>query len=85
MNEFTNWFENKSEDCGLCSPPMNSQLAVDFLQKYLLGDGWYCTGIAQTNAQCNTEIVFNILNKHSRRFRKEWKRYCKIKRIRGAK
>ena len=70
MKKFTEWLENEAVNCGLCSSPMDAQLAVDFLQKYLLGDNWYCTEISATTVQCNTEVVFNILNKHSRRFRK---------------
>ena len=77
MQSFTDWLKNDAEDCGLCDPPMDSQLAVEFLQKYLLGDDWYYTGAAQTNAQGNTAVVFEILYKYSRKFRKEYKRYIR--------
>lgn len=76
MAKFTEWFENEAVDCGICSPPMEAQKAIDLLADYLLGEGWY-TVMPISNQQVNTEIVFEILLKHSRAFRKEWKQYLK--------
>lgn len=76
MKKFTEWLKNDSIDCGICSPPMDSQLAIKFLKDYLLGEKWY-TSMPINQKQVNTEIVFEILMKHSREFRKEWKKYIK--------
>lgn len=74
MKQFTEWLENDAEDCGILSPPLEPQEAIKFLIDYLLGEDWYCVGpIHQT--QVNTEAVFEILMKYSKRFRKEWKKY----------
>ena len=77
MKKFTEWLENDAEDCGIMTPPMDAQLAVNMLTDYLLGEDWYSTSGVTSTVQINTEIVFEILMKHSRKFRKEWKRYCK--------
>ena len=41
MKTFTEWLEKDSEGCGMLSPPMNPQQAMDFLKDYLLGEDWY--------------------------------------------
>ena len=47
-------------------------MAIDFLKTYLLGEDWYTVNpISQE--QINTEIVFEILFKYSKRFKKEYK------------
>lgn len=76
MITFTAWLKNDAEDCGLCDPPLEAQLAVDFLVKYLLGDDWFIS-ISESNEQCNSAAVFDILMKHSRKFRKEYRKYIK--------
>ncbi len=76
MKKFTDWLKNEAKDCGMCAPPLEPQKALEFLQEYLLGEGWYVTTPESTN-QVNTEIVFEILSKHSSEFRKEWKKYTK--------
>lgn len=76
IKTFTNWLKNNSKDCGLLSPPLNPQLALEFLKNYLLGEDWYVVDPLRTE-QVNTNIVFEILYKHSRKFRKEWKQYKK--------
>ena len=71
-NSFTEWLDG-CESYGVFSPPMDPQTAVDFLQQYLLGEDWYTIN---TNAkQANSEIVHEILYKHSRKYRKEIKRW----------
>lgn len=77
MKTFTDWLHNDSKDCGILSPPMEPQLALNILQEYLLGEDWYVVNPISRN-QINTEVVFEILMKHSKRFRKEWKLYKKI-------
>ena len=77
MKTFTEWLDNDAEECGICfSPPMDSQLAVDFLQRYLLGEDWYSM-VPQSQDQINTEIVYYILLKYSPKFRKEFRKYIK--------
>lgn len=78
MKKFTEWLTNDAEDCGMCDPPMDAQLAVHFLCKYLLGDSWYVT-MPESQKQVNTAIVFEILSKHSKDFRREWKKFLKWK------
>ena len=74
--KLTEWLDNQ-ESYGVFSPPMDAQTAVDFLQRYLLGEEWYTINL--NNQQANTEIVHEILYKHSRRYRKELKRWKKNK------
>lgn len=76
MQKFTDWLKNDSIDCGIFSPPLEAQKAINFLKDYLLGEDWYVVDPISTQ-QVNTEIVFEILLKHSRAFRKEWKKYLK--------
>lgn len=55
----------KDGDYGLCPPPMDAQVALNELGRYLLGDDWYV--VLPVNAeQCNTEIVYEI----ERRYKK---------------
>lgn len=56
------------KDYGIFPPPMNAQVAVNELCRYLLGDDWYT--IINSNEQANTEIVYEIecrYKKHRRR------------------
>lgn len=72
--KLTEWLDN-CESYGVFSPPMDAQTAVDFLQRYLLGEDWYSINL---NAeQINTEIVHEILWKHSRKYRKELREWRK--------
>lgn len=71
--KFLEWlnFQNETANKDNIFPPaMESQMAVDFLCDYLLGDDWYTVNPIST-AQVNTEVVYDILRKYSRRFRKE--------------
>lgn len=69
MNTITEW-HNKQKDYGMCHPPMDAQSALNFLAEYL--DVPY-TDIPETIEQTNTYVVLEILNKYSRKFRKEQK------------
>lgn len=64
---FTDWY-NKQDDYGICHPPMDAQTALNFLAEYL--DVPYDT-IPESTEQVNTYIVMTLLERHSRRFRKE--------------
>lgn len=47
------------KDYGICMPPMEAQTAVNELCRYFLGEDWYSV-CNFTNAQINTEIVYEI-------------------------
>lgn len=47
------------ENFGICSPPMNAQVALDELARYFLGDDWYSL-ISMSKEQINTQIVYEI-------------------------
>lgn len=76
MLRFTEWLKNDAVDCGLCDPPMEAQKAIEILTDYLLGEDW-CVAIPESTRQVNSAIVFEILLKYSKKFRKEWKKYIK--------
>lgn len=77
--KFLDWLEkecNKEEQKdNIFLPPIESQEAIHFLKDYLLGEDWYST--VPSTKQVNTEIVYNILLKYSKEFRKELKKYEK--------
>jgi hypothetical protein len=74
VKKFVDWLESEAEDYGLLSPPLNPQFALGFLKDYLLGEDWYTVSPISTE-QINTEIVFYILYKHSKKFRIGWEHY----------
>lgn len=47
------------KDYGIFPPPMNAQVAVNELCRYLLGDDWYSVN-PLCSEQINTEIVYEI-------------------------
>ena len=61
--------ENKDN---ILAPCMDAQTAVNFLIDYLIGDAWYVAYPACTE-QVNTEAVIFILQKFSRKYKKELK------------
>ena len=79
MQTFTDWIENDSIDCGIMSPPMEAEKALSFLTDYLLGENWYVVDPISPK-QVNTNRVYEILLKYSKKYRKEWKQYRKQKR-----
>ncbi len=46
------------KDYGICSPPMDAQVALNELCRYFLGE-WY-SAMPQSQKQVNTEIVYGI-------------------------
>lgn len=46
-------------DCGLLPPPMDAQVALNELRRYILGEDWYVVNPISIE-QCNTEIVAAI-------------------------
>lgn len=78
---FTEWLEFQNSTTNkdnIFSPPMSDSTAVQFLKDYLLGDDWYVTDPLCSD-QINTQIVYDILCKYSRKFRKELKQFEKWK------
>lgn len=55
-------------DYGIFPPPMDSQVALNELCRFFLGDDW-CT-ITMSNKQVNTEIVYEIESKYKKVNRK---------------
>ena len=53
----------KNEDCGMMTPPMDAQVAMQELCRYLLGEDWYFVGPGNVE-QGNTEIVFAIESRY---------------------
>lgn len=70
---YTDWLKFDALDCGLCDPPLEPQLALQFLIDYLLGEDWYVT-IPENQKQVNAAAVHQILYKYSREYRREYKK-----------
>lgn len=49
-------------DYGLCSPPLDPQVALNELCRFFLGEDWY--GFGPSQSQLNTEIVYEIEMKY---------------------
>lgn len=75
---FTEWLKlENSKDPGNTLPPeLDFEKAIYFLKNYLLGEDWY-VNYSGSAKQINTDIVYNILRKYSKKFRKELKVYEK--------
>lgn len=63
-------------DYGLLPAPMDAQQALDILTSYLLGADWYVAASMSTE-QCNAIVVEQILDKYSKRWRKDWDHFEK--------
>ena len=68
--KLTDWLKEQ-DDYGIFAPPMDSDMAIDFLRHYLLGENWYSPNPCHAK-QINTEIVHLILLKYSKEYRKEY-------------
>lgn len=49
----------KDVDCGMLTPPMDAQVALNELRRYFLGEDWYVVSPIGRE-QINTEIVYEI-------------------------
>lgn len=49
----------KNVDCGIFNPPMDAQVALNELCRYLLGEDWYVNDPVNIE-QINTQIVYEI-------------------------
>ena len=61
---------------GFCPAPMTAQQAIDILTSYLLGDDWYYAGSCNVE-QGNAIVVEQILDKYSKKWRKDWDHFEK--------
>ncbi len=77
MKKLTEWLDEQ-EDYGLCNPPMSPDEALQFLFDYLI-PGEY-DPLPEGAWQTNTHIVYMILRKYSRKFRRELAYRAKKKR-----
>lgn len=79
-NSFLKWLkkENEKDKENMMPVSLNAQLAISFLKDYLLGQDWYFPSPASSK-QVNTEIVYEILEKYSKEFKKELKQLRKKK------
>ena len=64
------WLKEHDEKGNILAPSMDAQTAVNFLCDYLLGED-FCIMYPASTGQANTEIVCEILQKYSKRLRKE--------------
>ncbi len=55
----------KKGDYGICSPPMDANVAIDELKNFFLGEDW-CVGMPIGHEQIITEIVYQIETKYKR-------------------
>ena len=76
MKSYVDWFIENKEPDNLCDPPLDPQLALQFLCDYLLGEDWYVV-MPESQKQVNSAIVDEILFKYSKQYRKEVKEYSK--------
>ena len=74
---FTEWYLQNKDPNNLFDPPMSVDQALNFLEDYLLPDNYYIDQNAA--AQARTEIVYDILMKYSKKFKKEVKQYDKFR------
>lgn len=61
---------------GLCPAPMSANDAIQILVDYLLGEDFYIA-MPLSPQQANTEIVAAILEKHSKEYKKDRKKFIK--------
>ena len=59
---------------GIFPAPMDAQTAINILCDYLLGDDWYFAATVSVE-QGNAIVVEQILDKYSKQWKKDWKKY----------
>ena len=68
---FSKWLEEHRESNNILPPGMDAQTAVNFLIDYLLDD--FVVPYSAGTAQINTEAVHAMLQKYSKKYKKELK------------
>lgn len=69
---FTEWLDKNWQKDNMLPPVLDAQIALDFLQEYLLEADWYIVN-PLTTGQANSEVVHEILYKYSKKYKKEYK------------
>lgn len=74
--------KNNIEDSsyGFIPAPMGAQEALDILVSYLLGDDFY-VATSMNQQQFNACATEQILDKYSKKWKKDWKTYMKNDKI----
>ena len=75
---FIEWLksENSKDQDNILPPELDFEKAIYFLKNYLLGEDWY-VNYPGSAKQITTDIVYDILKKYSKKFRKELRAYRK--------
>ena len=79
---FSDWVkrERAKDPENICDPPIEYNVAVSYLIKYLIEDGWY-VAMPESAKQITTACVWHILEEYSPRFRKELEEKRRISRM----
>lgn len=72
VESFTEWLKSQEDPENILPPELDFEKAIQFLKDYLLGEDWY-VNYSGSAKQINTDIVYDILKKYSKKFRKELK------------
>ena len=69
---FTEWLlqETTKDEDNILPPPLEPQLALNFLREYILGEDWYSANPVPT-AQINTMEKYHVQKNRN------WKMVCK--------
>ena len=79
MSNKEKFFEILKDDTyGICPAPMSSDIALQILVDYLLGENFYIV-MPLSQEQANTEIVAAILDKYSKEYKKDRSKFMKEK------
>lgn len=76
VESFTEWLKAQENPENILPPELDFEKAIYFLKNYLLGEDWY-VNYPGSAKQITTDIVYDILKKYSKKFRKELKIYEK--------
>lgn len=71
QNRIDDWYANNNFE--LCDPPINAQFALDLIFKTLIDDKKhypYLAAIPESIEQTNTIMLYLILKKYSRQYRR---------------
>lgn len=72
VESFTEWLKSQEDPENILPPELDFEKAIQFLKNYLLGEDWY-VNYSGSSKQITTDIVYDILEKYSKKFRKELK------------
>lgn len=65
----TDWL-NARNNFGIFYPPMKSEQFVEFIKDYLLNENWHTVNPVN-NEQVYTEILIDVLDRYSKKYKKE--------------